>query len=94
VRSGGESTNAEPGDPGRRSLNHRYAFDAGFESLTEREVEVLRLIAEGARSRDIATRLGISYATVRSHIRSVGSKLDVHSKGEAVARARELAIIA
>ena len=72
----------------------KLLFDGHSESLTAREVEVLRLIAEGAGSRDIATRLGISYATVRSHIRSVGAKLDAHSKGEAVTRARELAIIA
>jgi DNA-binding NarL/FixJ family response regulator len=75
-------------------VSHRYAVDGQFESLTSREIEVLRLMAEGAASRDIATRLGITYATVRSHIRSVGAKLDVHSKGEAVVRARELAIIA
>ena len=74
-------------------MNHRYAFDGQVEPLTTREIEVLRLIAEGAGSRDIATRLGISYATVRSHIRSVGAKLGVHSKGEAVVRARQLAII-
>jgi LuxR family maltose regulon positive regulatory protein len=74
-------------------LNHRSGFDGRFESLTSRETEVLSLMAEGAGSRDIATRLGISYTTVRSHIRSVGAKLGVHSKREAVIRARELAII-
>jgi DNA-binding CsgD family transcriptional regulator len=74
-------------------VNHLRAFADQVESLTAREVEVLRLIAEGAGSRDIATRLGISYATVRSHIRSVGAKLGVHSKGEAVVKAKRLAII-
>ena len=74
-------------------MNPRYLFDGQVESLTAREIEVLRLIAEGAGSRDIATRLGISYATVRSHIRSVGAKLGVHSKGEAVVKAKRLAII-
>ena len=54
---------------------------------------MLRLIAEGASSREIAARLGISYATVRSQIRSMGSKLGVHSKGEAVVKARRLALI-
>ena len=39
-------------------------------------------------------RLGISYATVRSHIRSLGGKLGAHSKGEAILRAGELALIA
>jgi DNA-binding CsgD family transcriptional regulator len=56
-------------------------------------MEVLRLMAQGMPSRHIAARLGISYATVRSHIRSVGSKLGVHSKDEAVLKARELALI-
>lgn len=56
--------------------------------------EVLGLMAEGTSSREIASRLGISYATVRSHIRSVGGKLGVHSKVDAVAKARQLALIA
>jgi DNA-binding NarL/FixJ family response regulator len=63
------------------------------DSLTAREREVLRLMAEGASSREIADRLGISYATVRSHIRSFDTKLGVHSKIEAVAAAREMNII-
>jgi DNA-binding NarL/FixJ family response regulator len=74
--------------------NHRGLLNGELEPLTNREIEVLRLMAEGSSSRDIATRLGISYATVRSHIRSMGGKLGVHSKGEAVIRARELALIA
>ena len=74
--------------------NQRGLLPGELEPLTNREIEVLRLMAEGNSSRDIATRLGISYATVRSHIRSMGGKLGVHSKGEAVLRARELALIA
>ena len=74
--------------------NQRGLLNGELEPLTNREIEVLRLMAEGSSSRDIATRLGISYATVRSHIRSMGGKLGVHSKGEAVIRARELALIA
>jgi DNA-binding NarL/FixJ family response regulator len=74
-------------------LNHSGSFNGQAESLTVRETEVLRLMAEGTSSHEIATRLGISYATVRSHIRSVGSKLGVHSKSEAVVKARELALL-
>ena len=74
--------------------NQRGLLNGELEPLTNREIEVLRLLAEGNSSRDIATSLGISYATVRSHIRSLGGKLGVHSKGEAVLRARELALIA
>jgi len=59
----------------------------------EAQKEVLRLMAEGTSSRDIASRLGISYTTVRTHIRSLGSKLGVHSKLEAIVKARELALV-
>jgi DNA-binding NarL/FixJ family response regulator len=74
-------------------LNKRREMDSQLESLTAREKEVLRLMAEGISSRDIGSRLGISYTTVRTHIRSLGSKLGVHSKLEAIVKARELALI-
>jgi DNA-binding NarL/FixJ family response regulator len=74
-------------------LNRRRDFDNQRESLTAREKEVLRLMAEGLPSREIASKLGISYATVRTHIRSLGAKLGVHSKVQAIVKARELALI-
>jgi DNA-binding NarL/FixJ family response regulator len=74
-------------------LNRRRAMDTQLESLTPREKEVLRMMAEGTASRDIASQLGISYTTVRTHIRSLGSKLGVHSKLEAIVKARDLALI-
>ena len=74
-------------------LNSRREVNAQLERLTPREKEVLRLMAEGMSSRDIATRLGISYTTVRTHIRSLGGKLGVHSKLEAIVKARELALV-
>jgi DNA-binding NarL/FixJ family response regulator len=74
-------------------LNKRREVESQLERLTPREKEVLRLMAEGAASRDIASRLGISYTTVRTHIRSLGSKLGVHSKLEAIIKARELALV-
>jgi DNA-binding NarL/FixJ family response regulator len=74
-------------------LNKRREMDSQLESLTAREKEVLRLVAEGISSRNIGSRLGISYTTVRTHIRSLGSKLGVHSKLEAIVKARELALI-
>jgi DNA-binding NarL/FixJ family response regulator len=74
-------------------LNKRRSMDAQLESLTRREKEVLRLMAEGVSSREIASKLGISYTTVRTHIRSLGSKLGVHSKLQAVVKARELALV-
>lgn len=74
-------------------LNKRRESETQLERLTPREKEVLRMMAEGAASRDIANRLGISYTTVRTHIRSLGSKLGVHSKLEAIIKARELALV-
>jgi DNA-binding NarL/FixJ family response regulator len=74
-------------------LNKRREVESQLEKLTPREKEVLRLMAEGIASRDIAGKLGISYTTVRTHIRSLGSKLGVHSKLEAIVKARELALV-
>ena len=74
-------------------LNKRRSMDAQLESLTPREKEVLRLMAEGLSSRAVAAKMGISYTTVRTHIRSLGSKLGVHSKLEAIVKARELGLI-
>ena len=55
-----------------------------FTELTARESEVLRLLAAGATTHEIAKRLSISEATVRNHIRNILNKLDVHSRLEAV----------
>jgi DNA-binding NarL/FixJ family response regulator len=74
-------------------LAKRRSIEAQLERLTPREKEVLRLMAEGLPSRGIAAELGISYTTVRTHIRSLGSKLAVHSKLEAIVKARELGLI-
>ena len=53
--------------------------------LTEREREILQLLAEGMRNDDIATKLFISPQTVQTHVRNILGKLRVHSKLEAVA---------
>lgn len=54
-------------------------------TLTEREIDVLNLAAQGLGNRDIAKRLVISENTVKNHIRNILSKLHLHSRGEAVA---------
>jgi DNA-binding NarL/FixJ family response regulator len=74
-------------------VSKRRSMDMHLERLTPREKEVLRLMAEGISSREIASRLGVGYTTVRTHIRSLGAKLGVHSKLEAIVKARELALI-
>jgi len=74
-------------------LGRQREATAQVESLTERERDVLRHVAKGISSREIARELGISYTTVRTHIRSLGRKLGVHSKIEAMAKARELGLV-
>jgi DNA-binding CsgD family transcriptional regulator len=49
--------------------------------------------ADGSSNREIATRMGISYTTVRSHLRSVASKLAAHSKLEVLAKAQRLELV-
>jgi DNA-binding NarL/FixJ family response regulator len=67
--------------------------EAKRESLTARELEVLRLMAGGMSSRKIAAQLGISYTTVRTHIRAIDAKLGAHSKIESVVTARDLELV-
>ena len=62
----------------------------GFSDLTEREREVLELIARGLGNDDIAHRLAISTKTVRNHITSIFGKLDAGSRAQAIVRAREV----
>ncbi|MEX2458594.1 MAG: response regulator transcription factor [Actinomycetota bacterium] len=52
--------------------------------LTEREMEVLRLVAQGMNNRDISKELSISENTVKNHIRNILEKLHLHSRLEAV----------
>jgi NarL family two-component system response regulator LiaR len=56
---------------------------SGIESLTEREVEVLRLVAQGQSNREIAEELTISEATVRTHVSNILGKLELCSRTQA-----------
>lgn len=58
--------------------------------LSPREFEVLDLVSRGFTYAEVAGRMGISVATVQTHIRNVYGKLDVHNKSEAVFEARNL----
>ena len=64
-----------------------------IEPLSERELEVLQLIAEGLTNPEIAARLFLSLHTVKAHARSIYGKLDIHNRTQAVARARALGIL-
>ena len=62
---------------------------AAFPELTEREREVLVLIAQGANNSDIAARLTISLKTVRNHVSNIYNKLQVTDRVQAALRARQ-----
>jgi len=64
------------------------------EALTEREVDVLQSVASGLRNKEIAFDLGLSESTIKTHLASIFGKLNVTTRTEAVARGRELGIIA
>jgi two-component system, NarL family, response regulator NreC len=70
-------------DEYRRSVARRGVTDR-YELLSDREREVLQLMAEGHSSKSIATLLGVSPATVETHRAHVFEKLDLHSIAEAV----------
>ena len=70
-----------------------YSFPRPVDPLTEREEEVLRLVAEGKSNKEVATQLVISVGTVKWYIQQIYSKLGVHRRTEAVARARELNLL-
>ena len=61
--------------------------------LTPREIEVVRLLAEGASNKEIARRLGISAHTVKFHVSSLLNKLDAVGRTDAVAHAARIGVI-
>ena len=62
--------------------------ESPLEPLRERELEVLTLVAAGYSNQDIAEQLILSVGTVRWHLKNIYSKLDVHSRTQAIARVR------
>ena len=63
-----------------------------IEPLSQRELEVLRLIGQGLSNQEIGARLFLALDTVKGHNRKIFGKLQVQRRTEAVARARELGL--
>ncbi|MBC3208983.1 helix-turn-helix transcriptional regulator [Pseudomonas sp. SWRI111] len=72
-----------------KKFNSPQLPSASFTDLTARERDVLGLICEGLADKEIAARLKLAPNTVRNHVATVYSKLDVHSRSEAIVWARE-----
>ena len=64
-----------------------------IDPLSERELEVLRLIAEGLTNREIAARLTVVIGTIKAHTSNIYSKLGVSNRTQAVTKAQELNIL-
>jgi LuxR family maltose regulon positive regulatory protein len=64
-----------------------------IEPLSERELEVLHWVAAGYSNQEIAQELVVAVSTVKKHINNIYGKLEVGSRTQAVARARELGIL-
>ena len=69
------------------------AAQALIEPLSGRELEVLKLLAQGYPDKKIAETLVIARETVHKHLKNIYEKLDVHSRTEAIARGRELKLL-
>jgi LuxR family maltose regulon positive regulatory protein len=84
--NGQTAAGVQPSSPHTTSL-------ALAEPLSEREIEVLRLIESGMSNQEIASRLVVTVGTVKTHLRNVYGKLDVHSRTQALAKAHSLELI-
>jgi len=64
-----------------------------IEPLSEREIEVLQLIAEGLTNPEIAARLFLSLHTIKTHTRNIYGKLGVNNRTQAVARGKSVGVL-
>jgi len=74
---------------GLNAIPHTENIAQAFPELTEREREVLTLIAQGVSNKEIAEKLFISMKTVSNHITNIFSKLQVADRAQAIVRARD-----
>jgi DNA-binding NarL/FixJ family response regulator len=80
-------------DPSPSAKPAVIAKQTATDPLTDRELEVLQLIAEGESNQEIARRLVVSVATVKTHVNHVFAKLDAESRVQVVARGRSLGLL-
>jgi LuxR family maltose regulon positive regulatory protein len=81
-------------EPEKEVMSQPIVIDSEWiEPLSERELEVLQLIAEGLSRQEIATKLVLSLNTVKTHARNVYSKLGVNNQMQAVGKARGLGLL-
>lgn len=73
--------------------HHNQAFAQVRSIISQRELAVLKLIAEGLSNQEIAERLFISLHTVKTHARRINGKLAVKSRTQAIIKAREIGVI-
>jgi LuxR family maltose regulon positive regulatory protein len=83
----------DPGLKRNTTLTPRMIDSGMVDPLTDREVEVLSMIADGLSNQDIAGRLFLAIGTIKKHINNIYAKLAVNKRTKAVARAKELGII-
>ncbi len=71
----------------------RPAADALPEPLSEREIEILHLVADGLTNREIALRLSLAHGTVKNYVTSILGKIGARDRTQAALRARELGLL-
>lgn len=86
-------TNAPPAKPIPHTSPPATTPPVPLESLTRRESQILKLLATELTPEEMARELSVSTSTVRTHIRNIYAKLDVHRRLEAVHRAVELGLL-
>ena len=87
---GFQITKTPTNEASRLGMNDKQSL---VDPLSERELEILTLIASGLKNKEIAEQLFISLNTVHYHTKNIYSKLDVNKRTLAVVKAKELNLI-